>query len=156
PGQQLPEPLSRSGWVNCTTARAAASAMLVGVWGELHRSDRCVWEQGMSATSLVPTAGTASSGARTLWELIASAVERYGDAPALGLRDAEPALRWSFRELGRQIELVAANLAAQGVEPGDRVMLWGSNRPQWVATFAALLRLGAVVVPFDLRSAPDF
>jgi long-chain acyl-CoA synthetase len=110
----------------------------------------------MSATSVVPTANTASGGARTLWELIANAVERYGDAPALGLRDANPALRWSFRELGRQIERVAGNLAAQGVEPGDRVMLWGSNRPQWVATFAALLRLGAVVVPFDLRSASDF
>src|SRR5262245_12843348 len=31
------------------------------------------WEQGMSATSVVPTASTASSGARTLWELIANA-----------------------------------------------------------------------------------
>jgi long-chain acyl-CoA synthetase len=110
----------------------------------------------MSATSVVPTAGAVGSEARTLWELFASAVERYGDGPALGLRDSDAEVRWSFREFGRQVELTAGNLAAQGIEPGDRVMLWGGNRPQWVATFGALLRLGAVIVPFDLRSPAEF
>ena len=38
----------------------------------------------MSATSVVPTASEGGSGARTLWEPIASTVERYGDGPALG------------------------------------------------------------------------
>ena len=110
----------------------------------------------MSATSVVATAGAVGGGARTLWELIASSVERNADAPALGLRDPESDVRWSFRELGRQIELAAGNLAAEGIQPGDRVMLLGANRPQWVAAFWALLRLGAVVVPFDLRSPADF
>ena len=73
----------------------------------------------MSATSVVPTAGAVGGGVRTLWELIASAVARYGDTPALGLRDPESEVRWSFRELGRQIELAAGNLAAQGIQLMD-------------------------------------
>lgn len=108
------------------------------------------------STPLPRAAPPASGEPRTVWEYIERAIVRHGERPALGLRDARPEVRWSFRELGRQIELAARNLAARGVGHGDRVLLWGTNRPQWAATFFALMRLGAVVVPLDYRSAPDF
>src|SRR5438093_3059552 len=93
---------------------------------------------------------------RTIWEFIERALARHAEAPALALRDVEPEVRWSYRELGQRIETAACRLAAAGVERGDRVLLWGSNRPHWGAAFFALFRLGAVVVPLDVRSAPDF
>ena len=93
---------------------------------------------------------------RTLWEFIERAIARYADAPALALRDSEPEIRWTYRELGRRIETAAEQLAARGIGRGDRVLIWGTNRPQWGAAFFALFRLGAVVVPLDYRSAPDF
>ena len=39
---------------------------------------------------------------------------------------------------------------------GDRVLFWGENRPEWIACFYGCLLRGAVVVPLDLKSAPDF
>jgi long-chain acyl-CoA synthetase len=91
-----------------------------------------------------------------VWELIEGAIARNADSPALALRGVEPEIRWSYRDLGAQIELAAAQLSARGIGREDRVLLWGGNRPQWGAAFFALLRLGAVVVPIDYRSAPDF
>lgn len=39
---------------------------------------------------------------------------------------------------------------------GDRILLWGPNMPQWVLGFFGALRAGAIPVPLDVRSAPDF
>src|SRR5258708_1044962 len=47
-------------------------------------------------------------------------------------------------------------LAAQGVAPGDRVLLWGPNSAEWVACFWGILLRGAVVVPMDSAASPDF
>jgi acyl-CoA synthetase (AMP-forming)/AMP-acid ligase II len=36
------------------------------------------------------------------------------------------------------------------------VLFWGENSPEWIAAFYGCLLRGAVVVPLDLKSAPDF
>lgn len=43
----------------------------------------------------------------------------------------------------------AAALAARGVGLGDRVMLLSENRPEWVISYFATLKLGATSVPLD-------
>ena len=43
----------------------------------------------------------------------------------------------------------AAALAARGVGVGDRVMLMSENRPEWVISYFATLKLGATSVPLD-------
>ncbi len=47
-------------------------------------------------------------------------------------------------------------LAGRGIEPGDRVLLWGPNSAEWVACFWGILLRGAVVVPMDAMASPDF
>ena len=47
-------------------------------------------------------------------------------------------------------------LAGRGVNPGDRVLLWGPNSAEWVACFWGILLRGAVVVPMDSGASPDF
>ena len=47
-------------------------------------------------------------------------------------------------------------LAGRGVNPGDRVLLWGPNSAGWVACFWGILLRGAVVVPMDSAASPDF
>jgi long-chain acyl-CoA synthetase len=42
-----------------------------------------------------------------------------------------------------------------GVGKGDRVVIWGASRPEWVAAFFGTLLLGGVVVPLDVRSRED-
>jgi long-chain acyl-CoA synthetase len=110
----------------------------------------------VSVGAATQSASLASEEPGTLWDFIQRAIMRYADSPALALRDGELEIRWSYRELGEQIEAAAARLAAEGLGRGDRVLLWGANRPHWGTAFFSLFRLGAVVVPLDVRSAPDF
>ena len=51
---------------------------------------------------------------------------------------------------------MASMLQARGLTKGDQVLLWGPNSPQWVLAFFGCIRAGIVVVPLDLRSAPDY
>ena len=47
-------------------------------------------------------------------------------------------------------------LASRGINPGDRVLLWGPNSAEWVACIWGILLRGAVVVPMDPTASPDF
>src|SRR5439155_23027514 len=47
-------------------------------------------------------------------------------------------------------------LRARGVARGDRVVIWGPNRPEWVFAYFGALLLGAIVVPFDVRAQESF
>lgn len=58
----------------------------------------------------------------------------------------------SYGELGRQIAMRAAFLAREcGVAPGDRVVLLAEPDEQFVATYFAVHKLGAVCAPLDPR-----
>ena len=59
--------------------------------------------------------------------------------------------RWSWRELDREVAQVAAGLAARGITQGDRVVLFLGNLPEFVIALYALQRLGAIVVPVNVR-----
>jgi long-chain acyl-CoA synthetase len=55
--------------------------------------------------------------------------------------------RFSYRRLKQLAESFARALAARGVAPGERVMLYIPNGIQWVAAWLGVQRLGAVAVP---------
>ena len=92
----------------------------------------------------------------TLVDLLQRAARRYAGLPALTLHGGKSGRRtWSYADLWDVSGRVAAYLRDAGVTKGDRVVLWGQNRPEWVAAFFGAQRLGAVVVPLDLRSRED-
>src|SRR5260370_48613 len=62
----------------------------------------------------------------------------------------------TYKELYASARCWRQALAAQGVVPGDRVLLWGPNSAEWVACFWGILLRGAVVVPMDSAASPDF
>jgi acyl-CoA synthetase (AMP-forming)/AMP-acid ligase II len=64
--------------------------------------------------------------------------------------------RVTWRQLSSRVVQVADELRQRRIGAGDRVILWGENGPAWVAAFYAILLRGAVVVPLDQQSAPDF
>lgn len=51
---------------------------------------------------------------------------------------------------------VASLLRAHGVSRGDRVVIWGPNRPEWGISYFGTLLVGAIVVPFDVRAVESF
>ena len=73
---------------------------------------------------------------------------RGNDAPALRVvSDALPEQVLSFAQLARRSSQVANFLTAQGLGPGDRVLLMlGNVVPLW-ETMLAAIKLGAVIVP---------
>ncbi len=62
-------------------------------------------------------------------------------------------VQWSFVELDRQATRLARQLTTMGVQEGNRVALLAANGLPYVAFVHALTRLGAVLVPLNLRLA---
>ena len=51
--------------------------------------------------------------------------------------------------------ILAASLVANGVKPGDRVILTGKNRPEWAVAYYAIATAGAIIVPLDYTLHED-
>jgi fatty-acyl-CoA synthase len=72
------------------------------------------------------------------------AVARWPESEALVVRHQE--VRWTYRELQRQVNAFAAGLIALGLEPGDRVGIWSPNNAEWVVTQFATAKAGIILV----------
>lgn len=82
-----------------------------------------------------------------LGDLPSYAAERWPDSLAIVFRDE----RLMFREIDEAVDRAARGLMAVGLQRGDKVGLFVTNRTEFiVATFAAL-RIGCVAVPFNTR-----
>ena len=81
----------------------------------------------------------------SLWDNVATNARRYPHKDALVFFGT----RYSYGELARQAERLAATLHSLGVQRGDRVVLNMQNCPQLVIAHFAILRANAVVVPVN-------
>jgi fatty-acyl-CoA synthase len=86
-----------------------------------------------------PAGGSGTPRTLTMKELVATAASRCPDRVALvdGVPEADRRRRWTYRELERRGERIAAALLEQ-FEPGDHVGLWAPNSAEWV-----LFQIGA-------------
>lgn len=92
----------------------------------------------------------------TLIELLEHSAAVYGDLPALRLRTDDGSLTtWSYRELDRRSRIAAWRLRSRGLQPGDRLLTWSPSAPSLAATYFGAMRAGLILVPLDLRMAPD-
>lgn len=94
----------------------------------------------------------------TLLDIFERTVDRYADRVALAMHGEsadEPDLAWTFRELRHRSRLAAWRLRALGLEPGDRLLTWSPSTPRLPAAYYGAMRAGLVLVPLDLRMAPD-
>ena len=92
----------------------------------------------------------------TVVDFLRGAVEKYGSRDALLFKPAFRYLRWTYSRLWDESGQVATLLQRRGLTKGDQVILWGPNSPHWVLIFFGCLRAGVILVPLDLRSAPDY
>ena len=92
----------------------------------------------------------------TVVDFLRGVVEKYGSRDALLFKPAFRYLRWTYSRLWDESGQVATLLQRRGLTKGDQVILWGPNSPHWVLIFFGCLRAGVIVVPLDLRSAPDY
>jgi long-chain acyl-CoA synthetase len=81
----------------------------------------------------------------SLYDLFRQAAEEHRGRNALGFYGTT----FEFGRLQALVEKMAASLAAAGVSKGDRVALMLPNCPQYVISFFATVRLGAIVTQIN-------
>jgi long-chain acyl-CoA synthetase len=81
----------------------------------------------------------------SLYDLFRHAVEEHRGRNALGFYGTT----FEFGRLEALVEKMAASLSAAGVSKGDRVALMLPNCPQYVISFFATVRLGAIVTQIN-------
>ncbi|MDQ1694950.1 MAG: HIP---CoA ligase, partial [Frankiaceae bacterium] len=90
--------------------------------------------------------------ATTIPQLVRQAAERFGAAEAVVDPSGDgKARRVSFTALASLVRRAAAGCLARGVEPGDRVAVWGPNSLEWVVAALGALSAGAALVPLNTR-----
>ena len=81
---------------------------------------------------------------------------RWGDGCAYVQARGYRLERWSYRRVAEASFQFARELASRGIGKGDRILLWGPNRAEWVSAFFGCVLRGVIVVPMDDVATPDF
>jgi fatty-acyl-CoA synthase len=80
----------------------------------------------------------------TVGQLFDRTVASFPDREALVVRHQN--IRWTWRELQRQVDDLAAGLIGLGLQPGERLGIWSPNNAEWVVTQFASAKAGLILV----------
>ena len=80
----------------------------------------------------------------TLGQVLDHTVERFPDNEALVYPDRNYRQTWS--EFGALVDDFAKGLMALGVQKGEKVAVWATNVPYWVALQFATAKIGAILI----------
>jgi fatty-acyl-CoA synthase len=83
----------------------------------------------------------------TLGDMLDRTARRFGAREALSFAGR----RWNFQDLKADSDRTARGLMQCGIQPGDKVALWLTNRPEWLHILFAVAKIGAVLVPINTR-----
>ena len=83
-------------------------------------------------------------------QIPAIAAEKFGEKEALVFEGRS----LSFSEINELVERAAGGLSAEGVAQGDIVTLYAANSWEWVISYYAIARLGAVINPVNTMLTP--
>jgi fatty-acyl-CoA synthase len=84
---------------------------------------------------------------KRMGDLPGRAARLWGEREALSFGDR----RWTHAQFASEVDRVAKGLIGIGVEPGDKVGVWMTNRPEWLFLMYAIPSVGAVTVPLNTR-----
>lgn len=80
----------------------------------------------------------------TLGGLLDEAVEKWPEQEAVVYVDRD--FRLTYREFGELVDDLAMGLMALGVKKGEKVAIWATNVPYWVALQFATAKIGAILL----------
>jgi acyl-CoA synthetase (AMP-forming)/AMP-acid ligase II len=81
----------------------------------------------------------------TLGQVIDRSAEKFGETEAVVSRH-QGSIRKSFLEVKEDSERLAAGFLSIGLEPGDRLGIWGPNSYEWYQTQMAAAKAALVLV----------
>jgi long-chain acyl-CoA synthetase len=92
----------------------------------------------------------------SLLDVLDDSVTRWQGKRQFALRtDDGIELPWTAADLRHASKLAAWRLRRLGLQPGDRLLTWSPSTPAVPAVYYGAMRAGLIVVPLDLRMAPD-
>jgi fatty-acyl-CoA synthase len=98
----------------------------------------------MSALAYVHGTSRTPLRGETIGRMWDDVVAAHGGRTAVVSRPQ--AVRWTYAQLGEQVDRCARALLAAGVEKGDRVGIWSPNNVEWVIVQFATAKVGAILV----------
>src|SRR5574340_788546 len=63
---------------------------------------------------------------------------------------------YTYAQVAALARRAAARFRDAGLRPGDAVIAWSENRPEWIVALWGAILGGFVLVPIDFRVSPDF
>src|SRR6266542_6874888 len=108
------------------------------------------------ATRCARSRASGEGDMETLNDILEESARKFGNKDAFMIRPGFRTRAWTYRDLNDVVPRVARYLSDSGMEKGDRVVIWGVNRPEYGIAFLDALRIGAILVPLDVNSMSDF
>ncbi|QRM27271.1 acyl-CoA synthetase [Microvirga sp. VF16] len=107
----------------------------------------------MTASTEVPAGGVGrvSNRVMNLSNFLHQVARRHGNEIGFVWGDAA----WTWGNLARRVNAMAAALSAEGIGKGDRILVQSKNCNQMFESMFACFQLGAVWVPTNFRQTPD-
>ena len=87
----------------------------------------------------------------SLGQVLPAAAAKYGNKTALTFEGKS----FSFRELDDLSGRLARGMDGFGITPGDRVTLYSANCWEWIVSYYATLKVGAIINPINVMLTPD-
>jgi fatty-acyl-CoA synthase len=84
---------------------------------------------------------------KTIGQMFQETAQSYTDRPALV--HTETGVRTNYGLLAWEVERAAKGFIKTGILKGDKIGLWAPNISEWIISFLAISRIGAVTVPLD-------
>jgi long-chain acyl-CoA synthetase len=101
------------------------------------------------------SAAEASTGSRTMADLVALAGEKHGDRPAIKHKVGDEWVDVSYAQLAEKVKHVALGLIDLGIEPGDKISILSNTRPEWTYSCFGILGAGATCVSIYQTNSPE-
>lgn len=80
----------------------------------------------------------------TLGDMLEYNADTYSNENAVTYTDRDYKRTW--KEFNDEVDKVAKNFIKMGVKKGDHIAIWATNIPEWLLTFFASAKIGAVLV----------
>jgi len=109
----------------------------------------------MDASASATSGTEASTGSRTIADLLPLAAERYGDRVAVKVKHDGTWQDVTIAEVAAIAQEIGLGLVDLGVQPGDRVSILCRTRPEWTYCDFGATETGACVVPIYPTNSPE-
>src|SRR5205809_1163354 len=92
---------------------------------------------------------------RDLLELFETTTKRHATRVAMRIERDGRKEQYTYADLRELATRAASFFAAHDIKPGDRVLLFSHNAPEWGMTYFGVLKAGATCIPVDPESSTD-